>query len=197
MGDDGWGQPGGGYGRQSQSDGRVHDRGASRASRAGATLLDEVGNVYCHASVLASTVYGALGLGNDRDAKELLERATPIARQLDDPSMWMLVRGNLGLAELLTGDADAARHAFREELMLCRQLDDRHYLSEGLRGLAAVAAVHGDLRRAARLVGASSAHRYGQPFDVIEARLDASFFDAARARCGTKAWDAAGREGAC
>jgi hypothetical protein len=160
-----------------------------------ATLLDEVGNVYCHASVLASTAYGALGLGNDRDAKELLERAMPIARQLDDPSMWMLVRGNLGLAELLTGDADAARHAFREELMLCRELVDRHYISEGLRGLAAVAAVHGDLRRAARLVGASSAHRYGQPFDVIEARLDASFFDAARARCGTKAWGAAAREG--
>jgi hypothetical protein len=109
--------------------------------------------------------------------------------------MWMLVRGNLGLAELLTGDADAARHAFREELMLCRELVDRHYIPEGLRGLAAVAAVHGDLRRAARLVGASSAHRYGQPFDVIEARLDASFFDAARARCGTKAWDAAAREG--
>ena len=119
----------------------------------------------------------------------------PIARQLDDQSMWMLVRGNLGLAELLTGDTDAASHAFREELRRCRELVDRHYHSEGLRGVAAVAAVHGDLRRAARLVGASSAHRYGQPFDVIEARLDASFFDAARARCGTKAWDAAAREG--
>ena len=45
------------------------------------------------------------------------------------------------------------------------------------------------------LVGASSAHRYGQPFDLIEARLDAAFFDAARARCGAKAWDAAAREG--
>jgi predicted ATPase/class 3 adenylate cyclase len=160
-----------------------------------ASLLDEVGNVYGHASVLASTAYGALGLGNDRDAKELLERAIPIARRLDDPSMWILLCGNLGLAELLTGDTDAARHAFREELRLCRELVDRHFVSEGLRGLAAVAAVRGDLRRAARLVGASSAHRYGQPFDVIEARLDASFFDTARTRCGTEAWDAAAREG--
>jgi predicted ATPase/class 3 adenylate cyclase len=160
-----------------------------------ASLLDEVGNVYCLASVLASSAYGALALGNDRDAKELLERAMPIAQQLDDPSIWMLLRGNVGLAELLTGDTDAARRAFREELRLCRELVDRHYVSEGLRGLAAVAAVHGDLNRAARLVGASSAHRYGQPFDVIEARLDASFFDAARARCGTDAWDAAAREG--
>jgi predicted ATPase/class 3 adenylate cyclase len=160
-----------------------------------ASLLDEVGNVYLLASLLASSAYRALGLGNDRDAAELLERAMPIARQLDDPAMWMLLRGNLGLAKLLTGDTESARHAFREELRLCRELVDRHYISEGLRGLAAVAAVDGDLRRAARLVGASSAHRYGQPFDVIEARLDASFFDAARTRCGSKAWDAAAREG--
>ena len=96
----------------------------------------------------------------------------------------MLLCGNLGLAELLTGDTDAARTAFREELRLCRELVDRHFVSEGLRGLAAVAAVQGDLRRAARLVGASSEHRYGQPFDAIEARLDASFFETARKRCG-------------
>ena len=109
--------------------------------------------------------------------------------------MWMLLQGNLGLAELLSGDTDAARHAFREELRLCRELVDRHYISEGLRGLAAVAAVHGDLRRAAQLVGASSAHRYGQSFEVIEARLDASFFAAARVRCGNEAWAAAARQG--
>jgi hypothetical protein len=110
--------------------------------------------------------------------------------------MWMLLRGNAGLAELVTGDTDAARDAFREDLRLCRELVDRHYISEGLRSLASVAAVDGDLHRAARLVGASSAHCYGQPFDLIEARLDTSFFDAARARCGTRAWDAAVREGA-
>ena len=119
----------------------------------------------------------------------------PIARRLDDPSMWMLLNGNLGLAALLTGDTEVARHAFREELRLCRELVDRHFISEGLRGLAAVAAVRGDLRRAAELVGASSAHRYGQPFDVLEARLDTAFFDAARTRYGTEAWDAATRQG--
>jgi hypothetical protein len=151
--------------------------------------------VYCLASVLASTAYRALGLGSARDAKELLKRAMPIARQLDEASMWMLLQGNLGLAELLSGDTDAARRAFREELRLCRELVDRHYISEGLRGLAAVAAVHGDLRRAAQLVGASSAHRYGQSFEVIEARLDASFFAAARVRCGNEPWAAAARHG--
>jgi predicted ATPase len=160
-----------------------------------AALLAEVGNVYAHASVLASTAYGALAMGHHRDAKELVERAIPIVRRLDDPSMWMLLHGNLGLAELLAGDTNAARHAFREELRLCRELVDRQFVSEGLRGLAGVAALGGDLHRAAQLVGASSEHRYGQPFDAIEARLDASIFDAARTRCGTAAWDAAAREG--
>ena len=34
-----------------------------------------------------------------------------------------------------------------------------------------------------------------QPEDPVEARLDAAFFEPARARCGTDAWNAAAREG--
>jgi predicted ATPase/class 3 adenylate cyclase len=165
-----------------------------RVDRA-ASLLAEVGNVYHLADMLASAAYSALTLGSDRDARELVERAIPIARRLDDPSIWMLLQGNLGLAALLTGDTDAARDAFREELRLVRELVDRPFASEGLRGLAAVAAVRGDLHRAARLVGASSAHRYGQPFEVVEARLDVAFFESARTRCGADGWDLAIREG--
>jgi predicted ATPase/class 3 adenylate cyclase len=166
-----------------------------RVDRA-ASLLAEVGNVYHLADALASSAYSALCQGSDRDAKDLVERAIPIARRLDDPSIWMLLRGNIGLAALLTGNTDAAGHAFREELRLCRELVDLPYASEGLRGLAAVAVVRGDLRRAARLVGASEAHRYGQPYEAMEARLDAAFFEAARARCGVDAWNAAADEGA-
>jgi hypothetical protein len=58
----------------------------------------------------------------DRDAKELIDRATLLARVLDDPHSWTLLHGNSGLAALLTGDTDAARHALREELGLCREL---------------------------------------------------------------------------
>ena len=71
----------------------------------------------------------------------------------------MLVHGNFGLAALLTGDTDAARDAFREELALCRELVVRPFATEGLLGLAGVAAVRGDIDRAARLVGAAAAHR--------------------------------------
>ena len=107
----------------------------------------------------------------------------------------MLLRGNAGLAAVLTGDADAARDEFREELRLCRELVDLPFASEGLRGLAAVAAVAEDLPRAARLVGASAAHRYGQLYEAIEGRLDTAFFEAARTRYGVGAWNAAADEG--
>jgi predicted ATPase/class 3 adenylate cyclase len=161
-----------------------------------ASLLDEVGNVFHLANLLASAAYGAMGVGSDLDAKELVERAIPIARGLDDPSLWMMVHGNFGLAALLTGDTDGARHAFREELRLCRDLVVRPFASEGLSGLAAVAAARRDDDRAARLAGAASAFHYGQRYAAVEDRLDAAFFEAARTRCGLDAWNAAADEGA-
>ena len=60
----------------------------------------------------------------------------------------MLLRGNFGLAALLTGDTDDARRAFREKLALCRQLVVLPFAFEGLIGLAAVATVRGNLDRA-------------------------------------------------
>ena len=161
-----------------------------------ASLLEEVGNLFFLSNLLASAAYGAMGLGGDLDAKELVDRAVPIARRLDDPSLWMMVHGNFGLAALLTGDIEPARHAFREELRLCRELVVRPFAYEGLSGLAAVAARRGETDRAARLAGAASTLHYGAPYAVVEDRLDATFFEAARASCGTDNWNAAADEGA-
>jgi hypothetical protein len=108
----------------------------------------------------------------------------------------MLLRGNAGLAELLTGNAGAAAEAFREEFTLCRELVVLPFASEGLSGLAAVAAVRGDDERAGRLSGAASAHRYGEPTTAVDARLDAAFVAPARTRLEAEAWDAAARRGA-
>jgi hypothetical protein len=70
------------------------------------------------------------------------------------------------------------------------------FASEGLLGLAAVAAVRGGEDRAARLCGAASAHVYDDPEEaLVVARLQAAFFEAARARHGPDAWDAAARNG--
>jgi D-alanyl-D-alanine carboxypeptidase len=68
-------------------------------------------------------------------------------------------------------------------------------VSEGLQGLAAVATVLGDDHRAARLCGAAAAHRDEHPGDPVDARLDATFFEPARARSGIDAWNAALRDG--
>ena len=95
----------------------------------------------------------------------------------------MLLRGNAGLAALLTGDTDAARDAFREELRLCRELVDLPYASEGLRGLAAVAAV---ARRPPPRARGSSAPQpriaTASHSTPSRPRLDTAFFEAARAR---------------
>jgi predicted ATPase/DNA-binding SARP family transcriptional activator len=160
-----------------------------------ASLLLEVGNVFRLVGLLSGAAYGALWDGSDRDAKDFAEAALPIARDLDHPFSWMLVQGNFGLAALLTGDTEAAGDAFREELTLCGELVALPFATEGLLGLAGVAAVRGDIERAARLVGAAAAHRC-EPEDPVEARLHAAFFEPARTRQGAEVWDAAARDGA-
>jgi hypothetical protein len=160
-----------------------------------ASLLTDVGNIHKLATLLTDAAYAALCLGGDRDATDFAARATPIARALDGRFTRMINSGNTGLAALLTGDTDTASHAFREELRLCREMVVRPAAFEGLRGLAAVAVADGHDKRAATLAGAAEAQRYDQAEDPIEARLDQTFFDPARARCGARAWDAAAREG--
>jgi predicted ATPase/DNA-binding SARP family transcriptional activator len=157
--------------------------------------LSDVGNTYRLARLLDDAVYAALCLGAVPEAADFADRATPIARTLDSRSERMINSGNYGLAALLTGKTDAASHAFRKELALCREMVAQPVAFEGLRGLAAVAVVRGDAKRAATLVGAAAAHRYEKPEDPVETRLDETFFEPARTRCGTDTWDTAAREG--
>jgi predicted ATPase/DNA-binding SARP family transcriptional activator len=168
-----------------------------RVDRA-ALLLEDVGNVVRLGQLFGDAAYGALAMGGDRDAREFADRAAPIVRDVDNPGIWMFrtVSGITGLAALLTGDTDAARDAFREELELCRRLIALPIASEALLGLAAVAVVDGDLSHAARLRGAAAAHGYGQQQDEVPARLDGAFLAPARRRHGADAWDTAVREGA-
>jgi hypothetical protein len=55
--------------------------------------------------------------------------------------------------------------------------------------------VIGPTSGAATLLGAAEAHRNNLPEDRVEARLDETFFEPARARCGADAWNAAARGG--
>jgi non-specific serine/threonine protein kinase len=161
-----------------------------------ASLLEAAGNRWQLADVFQKAADLAQRSGHDREATEFLDRAVPIMDELDDPWLWLQMRPKLGWASLLNGNPDRASQAFREQLNLCRELAVPPEASQGLTGLAAVAAVHDDLSRAARLSGAAVAHRVGTPHDDMDARLDATFFQPARTRLGGTAWNAALREGA-
>jgi hypothetical protein len=166
-----------------------------RVDRA-AALADEVGNLHLLARLLYGAAYAALCMRSARDARRFAERALPIARTLDDPFTWMLLQGNFGLAALLTGDADVARDAFRTELELCRELVVPPIAAEGLVGLAAVAVIRGNLRRAAQLLGAAEAHQYGIQQDDVAEDLHDAFFRDARVRYGSDRWQRTVQEGA-
>jgi hypothetical protein len=161
-----------------------------------ASLLNEVGNIFDLANLFNSAAYRALVAGCEDDARRFVERAMPIARPLDNPLLWTTLWGNLGLACLLTGDTEAARDAFREELSISRQLAARPLAAEALLGLAAIEAAHGDAVRAAQLLGAATAHRDIVPEDTVADRIDAGRFQHARMQSSAHTWDAAVREGA-
>ena len=160
-----------------------------------ASLLTDVGNVHELANLLTAAAYAALCLGSELDATVFAARATPITRTLDNRYTQMINSGNHGLAALLTGETDTALQAFREELTLCRETVVRPVAFEGLRGLAAIATVDGDVKRAATLVGAADTHRYDNAADPVGARLESTFFEPARTRYGPAAWNAGAREG--
>jgi len=161
-----------------------------------ASLLEQAGDVYRLADVFHMAAHRALCDGRDREASEFADRASPLVRELDSPYLWMLLRGKVGRAAVLSGDTGTARQAFGEQLRLCRELVVLPAASQSLAGLAAIAVLHDDLDRAARLTGAAAAHRYGEPQDPVDARLDATILKPARTRCGAAAWDATLREGA-
>jgi 3-oxoacyl-ACP reductase-like protein len=126
---------------------------------------------------------------------EFADRAAALTRDVDDGSTRMFVQGNLGLAALLNGKINAAQAALREELTLCHELVTPLYAAEALLGLAAVAAHHGQLDRAARLIGAARAQANDEVQTELEGQLEAPFFATARARCGSDAWASARRDG--
>ena len=160
-----------------------------------ASLLQTVGNAFFLAEVFHMAAFRALCNGSDDDASRFASRAIPLTRELNDRFIWMLLLRKVGLAALFTGDTEAARDAFGEQLELCQDLVALPAAFEGLGGLAAVAAVRDDLDRAARLCGAATAHRYNDPENAIDTRLHATFFGPARTRRGHEAWDAAVHDG--
>ena len=101
----------------------------------------------------------------------------------------MFIFGNIGLANLFSGDAQHAEEAFVRQLRLCVGRAFRYGADEGLAGLAALSAEEDRFEQAALLLGAARAMGYPQVGDQpIDDRLEREYFAPARRRYGAAAW---------
>jgi predicted ATPase/DNA-binding SARP family transcriptional activator len=126
--------------------------------------------------------------GRHADALAFAERAVPLTREQGDPFLIQATLGEVGLAELFLGHHDRAEAAFRDQLALCRQHRFRWEAREGLTGMSGIAAIQGDNRRAARLVGAAHGVGTGPPH-WADAEVHRRFLEHARSELGDTAWD--------
>ena len=194
------------YARTSGDEGLIADALALRALSlpiadidaeiaATAALYRKVGDLHGLAGLYNNVGYTAVTQGSYERAAAYLEKALPIAEKSGEPLRVILVVGNLGLASLFTADLDDARARFAEEVRLARLHGLAWIASEGIAGLAAIAARQGDADRAARLLGAAESLA-NVLIDRGGMRLEKEFFSPARERIGERRWDAAHAEGA-
>ena len=168
-----------------------------QAQEEAATLLAEVGDYRNLALLHSNAAYRALLEDQASDAMRLLDLARRAASRIDSPFTSMLILGNLGLAELFTGNLSRARQAFQDQLRLCQGHAFHLGADEGLTGLAAITARDGDPERAAHLFGAARA--IGSPaiaHESIYDRLERDYFAPARVTFGEGAWHQAQEAGA-
>jgi predicted ATPase/class 3 adenylate cyclase len=151
-------------------------------------VADSLNNLgYCEATL------GQAGL-----AEEHLSEGLGLAEEIGDLRHIGLILGNLGNVSVFSGDYATAVERYRECLRTCQHIGDTRVSLEAMRGIAAVAAVGGDLRRAAVLcVAIDSLHRKcgGTPSSA-EVVMEAQLIAPARERVGAEEWSAAGAIGA-
>lgn len=154
--------------------------------------LHEAGNRRRYAAVVASLAYTALFHDDPATARRLSEQALTDADPGDRFAV-ALAEGNAGLAALFEGDIARSRSAFGHALRI--GADDHHadLVAEAVYGLAAIAAVDGRDEHAAALWGAVQRLDTTGADPLIAARIEARFFDPARARLGPDTWQAASR----
>ncbi len=160
-----------------------------------AALYRKVGDVHGLASLYNNASWVAIMEGSYERAAAYLDETLLAVERTGEPLRLMLAFGNLGLASLFMADLDDAKAHFAEEIRLCCEHGLSWLASEGIAGLAAVAARQGEVERAARLLGAaeSLARVFG---DRAGARLEQEFFSPARQQLGEGRWGVAHAEGA-
>jgi predicted ATPase/DNA-binding SARP family transcriptional activator len=137
----------------------------------------------------------ALAEGAAQLAHECFTRALAYTKKLDDPIQTVLTLRDCAFAAVeREHDAEAAAH-FAEMLVGCRTYGVRQPICRALVGLAAIATRAGDDELAARLLGASSSVRFGQPLARIEERLLTAVVEPAQRLTPADAWEEAHASG--
>jgi predicted ATPase/DNA-binding SARP family transcriptional activator len=160
-----------------------------------AALYRKVGDIYGLTAIYNNAAYVAIAQGSHERAATYLDEALVLAERSGEPLRRMWVYGNLGHASLFIGDLESAGARFAEQLTLCREHGVTWVASEGIGGLAAVAACQGEPERAARLLGAAESLAEVL-IDAVGAKLEEQFFAPAREQIGEERWCAAYADGA-
>jgi predicted ATPase/DNA-binding SARP family transcriptional activator len=166
--------------------------------REAATQYRSVGAVARAARMLSTAGMAALREDAYDHAEELLRDALDAAVEVGEPTMLAFVHGNTALTALLSGRHDAARTAFRDELVTAHAHSFETFYMEGLLGFAALAAADGNDQLAA-VLNAAAWHLIDRPVYPSEApvyeRVERRFIAPARVRLGSDAWEAASAAG--
>lgn len=137
----------------------------------------------------------------DRDYQQCFHNDAALAlfREVGDLRSCAQCLTLMGIAALSRGDAEDAARAYEQTLPLLRQLKDKIGIFYSMIGSAGVAVLRNRPARAARLFGAGDAARkaIGHPTQPLERiNLDyESYLNAARAKMGETAFEAAFSEG--
>lgn len=149
-------------------------------------------------AILFYDAWLAMVQGNHQRAHDLLEESTSLMRAEGDlvrlgPALWLL--GHLYWHER---DYAHALAAFRESLILRRDLKSRRGIAYAIDGIAWVAAVTGQAAVAARLFGAADAHftAMNTHFHPVEQPTHDAAVAAARAALGAECFAAEWEAGA-
>jgi predicted ATPase/DNA-binding CsgD family transcriptional regulator/Tfp pilus assembly protein PilF len=135
--------------------------------------------------------------GEHRSSRELLEEAIAVARANEDPWSLSAFLDSIGWPLMSLGEVEQAAMSWREALTIGRELSDAWSMFTCLQGLASVAAVRGQDRRAVRL--AAAAERMAREWSFrndrwAEQRVNSDVLGS-RARLGEQLAEAAWREG--
>lgn len=109
--------------------------------------------------ILALTMLGELSrlIGDNEQAKLFYEECLAVSHEIDHRWREAMTLGNLATIEQRLGNYDQAEDLLLKDLEMFRELKLNYLMAYDISFLAGPAAAKGDLRRAARLLGASEA----------------------------------------